>query len=396
MAETAKARARRLAAGWFDRFCPPHLSGLDVGCRDDAVHPTFRRWDQIYGDGDATFLEGVPDGPFATVYASHVLEHLDDPVTALRNWWRALAPGGHLCVTVPDWLTYEGANPAPVSWWNQGHRTYWRPAARAPGDGPHVRGLRETLAAAVPDGELVWFREAGPDCTPATATVHATGEYSIEAVLRKPTAAPVPPAHILILSAATPGYDPDGLAAANHNRFARLTGCRQQFLSGPFDPDRPPSWSKLKFIRDAMLAGPDAPPWVFWLDADAVFLRPGDLGQFADPAYDVVIGEDANGVNCGAVLLRTCPRTVRLLEDLWKMGDDWRWRNHSWWEQAAFRHLLETNDNMVEFVKVVSHRLFNSRPHLNDYAEGELVAHFCGEPPDRRAAMVREWAAKLA
>jgi SAM-dependent methyltransferase len=36
------------------------------------------------------------------IIASHVLEHLPFPLAALKEWYRALAPGGALLVKIPD------------------------------------------------------------------------------------------------------------------------------------------------------------------------------------------------------------------------------------------------------------------------------------------------------
>ncbi len=47
----------------------------------------------------------VPDGSCAEIYAEHLLEHLAFPgevEVVLRDWHRALAPGGRLSVGVPD------------------------------------------------------------------------------------------------------------------------------------------------------------------------------------------------------------------------------------------------------------------------------------------------------
>lgn len=55
--------------------------------------------------GDAVDLRRFADGAFAEVYASHVLEHFDyvDALpAALAEWWRVLAPGGVLRLSVPD------------------------------------------------------------------------------------------------------------------------------------------------------------------------------------------------------------------------------------------------------------------------------------------------------
>lgn len=55
--------------------------------------------------GDARDLSRFADGTFAVIYASHVLEHFDyaEALPAvLREWFRALRPGGTLQVSVPD------------------------------------------------------------------------------------------------------------------------------------------------------------------------------------------------------------------------------------------------------------------------------------------------------
>ena len=105
--ETSKAAARRLREGWFTKFAPDWMSGIDIGCQEDFLNHTFRRWDYRFGDPDATYMDGVPDNVFHTVYASHLLEHLDDPVVALTNWYRITRPGGHLIVIVPHRDLYE-------------------------------------------------------------------------------------------------------------------------------------------------------------------------------------------------------------------------------------------------------------------------------------------------
>ena len=46
-----------------------------------------------------------PDGHFDTIVADSVLEHLDDPARAVREWSRVLRPGGHLLVWSPNRYT---------------------------------------------------------------------------------------------------------------------------------------------------------------------------------------------------------------------------------------------------------------------------------------------------
>jgi predicted SAM-dependent methyltransferase len=51
---------------------------------------------------DAHLLTGVDDSSQNFVIANHVLEHLEDPLLALRNMLRVLLPGGVLFLALPD------------------------------------------------------------------------------------------------------------------------------------------------------------------------------------------------------------------------------------------------------------------------------------------------------
>ena len=53
----------------------------------------------LRGDIDAV----TPGSFFDLVCAFEVLEHLPDDVGALARWGRAVAPGGHLLLSVPAW-----------------------------------------------------------------------------------------------------------------------------------------------------------------------------------------------------------------------------------------------------------------------------------------------------
>lgn len=79
--------------------------GLDVGCGDDPVLPGVDRFDKP--DGDANRLSAHVRKRYDFIFASHVLEHLDEPLASLRDWLTLLRPGGHLIVVVPDEDLYE-------------------------------------------------------------------------------------------------------------------------------------------------------------------------------------------------------------------------------------------------------------------------------------------------
>lgn len=181
--ETSKAALRRHQEGWFLKYAPENLSGIDIGCQHDPLNHTFRRWDIIHGDTDATAMDGVPDATFYTVYASHILEHLERPFDALRNWYRILKPSGHLVIVVPHRELYEGKRSLPSNW-NLEHKTFWLPDCNEP---PCTLSLREAIQIAIPDGTIVDFRVQATGWSQPPPNQHPQGEYSIEAIIRKPT-----------------------------------------------------------------------------------------------------------------------------------------------------------------------------------------------------------------
>jgi len=65
---------------------------------------------------DASELDMIASGSVDFVFSSHLLEHIEDYKTALKEWWRVVKPGGHLCLYLPHRDLYprigqRGANP---------------------------------------------------------------------------------------------------------------------------------------------------------------------------------------------------------------------------------------------------------------------------------------------
>jgi SAM-dependent methyltransferase len=50
---------------------------------------------------DGVTLEGLDDARYDAVLSSHVIEHLANPLRALRNWQRVTRPGGRLLMVAP-------------------------------------------------------------------------------------------------------------------------------------------------------------------------------------------------------------------------------------------------------------------------------------------------------
>lgn len=114
--ECSKTVLRRLSNSNFIRKYFKGI-GLDIGGRPDPLSQYIELfplmqdvfiWDRE--DGDAQYLEKIPDEYYDFVHSSHCLEHLDNPITGIKNWFRVLKPKGYLILTVPDEDLYEQKN----------------------------------------------------------------------------------------------------------------------------------------------------------------------------------------------------------------------------------------------------------------------------------------------
>ncbi len=82
--------------------------GIDIGCGDDPVNDTVRRFDKC--DGDADKITKYVKDKFHYVFSAHCLEHMKNPKKALLQWWELVEEGGYLYTVVPDEDLYEQGN----------------------------------------------------------------------------------------------------------------------------------------------------------------------------------------------------------------------------------------------------------------------------------------------
>lgn len=71
-----------------------------------ATHHPAYRFSKRRPSGRSYFLDGtnlseIADGTYDFLLSSHNLEHIANPVKALREWQRVVKPGGHLVIILP-------------------------------------------------------------------------------------------------------------------------------------------------------------------------------------------------------------------------------------------------------------------------------------------------------
>lgn len=191
--ETSKAYERRLKAGYFEDYLVG--VGIDIGCGTDKLYSPQRRLDYTetvvdgwdIEQGDAQYMASIPDNWYDFVYSSHCLEHMKNPIEALRNWVRICKPGGYIFVTIPDEDLYEqGVWP---SRFNGDHKTTWTIFKPVGTSWSPVSVNIETLPDHIPGVELLFARveDTGYDYSLPKNIDQSGGstEVAIEFVLQK-------------------------------------------------------------------------------------------------------------------------------------------------------------------------------------------------------------------
>lgn len=100
---------------------------IDIGCRGDKIKTSAygvdivstQDVDLVISPNDIYRLsefEKLESG-FQIVYSSHTLEHLQDPVNALRDWVKLLKKDGYIVLYLPDVDYYKEHNPEHLHNW---------------------------------------------------------------------------------------------------------------------------------------------------------------------------------------------------------------------------------------------------------------------------------------
>lgn len=185
MAETSKAKPRLIANGFYAK----HIEGkkvIDVGVGRldtfDGADPICD-WAEMHDKDicDATTMDAYDYESYDTVYASHILEHLVDPITALKNWMRICKRGGVVFFSIPHRDLYERKTTLP-SKWNADHKYFYLPYHSEP---PCTFSVTD-LVEEVTKGLWPYKLSVANTCTNmGKPEEHANGEFSIEVIIYK-------------------------------------------------------------------------------------------------------------------------------------------------------------------------------------------------------------------
>jgi hypothetical protein len=172
--------------------------------------------------------------------------------------------------------------------------------------------------------------------------------------------------------------------------------------------DRSASWHRIKYTAALFDLGFD---FVFWMDADALFLRyDRDIQEVIEPGKDLylvrlplpdglrpsVSSSDQSLPNTSVMLLRNCEWTRGFLEEIWNRE---QYQDHPWQENGAVIDLLgyfsllgkgedRPNKDLLDHVKFIDLE-WNSIPHLCS-ASHPIVHHYAGLPRPIRKEKITE------
>lgn len=92
-----------------------HVLGLDIDAKSVSyASDNYGSARVAFASADVQQLSSIPDASVDLVVSFETLEHVADPVAALREFHRVLTPGGRVIASVPnDWTDETGRDPNP-------------------------------------------------------------------------------------------------------------------------------------------------------------------------------------------------------------------------------------------------------------------------------------------
>jgi SAM-dependent methyltransferase len=180
-AESMKSYRAKVESGFWAKYIKGSAV-LDIGFRG-GVHDASPIVEGAVGvDIDFPGYDGrtlpFPAESQDAVYSSHCLEHVEDPITAIREWHRVIKTGGHVITVVPHAFLYERRSQLPSTWSCAHLRVYTPSSLLADFEAalePNTYRLRHLC-----DNDENYVYDDPP-------TLHPKGCYEIELVIEKIT-----------------------------------------------------------------------------------------------------------------------------------------------------------------------------------------------------------------
>lgn len=176
--ETQRSHLDRLFNGFYNRYMSG--KGLDIGYKGsvkdaEPVLPSAIGVDMDYPGYNGSILP-FPDSSQDYVFASHVLEHIYNPIETIEEWFRVLKTGGYLVICVPHKYLYEKKLDLP-SQYNEDHKRFYTPGLL----------LNEIDVALVPNSWRLRYMRDNDDGFnyQLPSEQHSSGAYEIECVIQK-------------------------------------------------------------------------------------------------------------------------------------------------------------------------------------------------------------------
>ena len=140
-------------------------------------------------------------------------------------------------------------------------------------------------------------------------------------------------------------------------------------------------WDKVMLLRQLLRKY----EWLHWVDLDTLFMNlKRNPNEFLDPAFDLHVAKDANGLNTGSFYVRASPWSHAFLRRVWEHNDGGKGES----DQRSFKHVIEalpvTERNA--HVRYYSQKVFNEYPDpivtfknwRGHFREGDFLLHFPG------------------
>lgn len=171
-----------------------------------------------------------------------------------------------------------------------------------------------------------------------------------------------------IVTGATPGYlgAHGAVLRESVERYAARHGCGYHWCDG-FDADRPPAWSKIKFMEQHALRY----DYLIWVDADVYAFEDGEdplrLFDGISDEHHIAVSTDSNGICTGVFGMKVGPGTVPFLQRVWGMTE---FIHAGWWEQRAIMEIQKSEPQRFHSIEKAIWNAYPPDPRQKVFRRG--------------------------